>query len=162
MRDRLTTAVRQLEEAGHKDSASAVKAVLEPGGWTMLREQDAPFTTNLPLTMRASLRDALKKAAEQQNRTLTAVVAEGHRAVLDGTWTPPEPKRVARRGESAAADPRAVLNVTVDDALRKELRDRLPALSEEMGYKLTEGGIAIAYLKHKLGVTTPTGPAKGK
>jgi hypothetical protein len=147
MRDRLTTAARQLEEAGHPDSAAAVTAVLAPGGWTLLREQDAPFTTNLPLTMRKSLKDALKKAADQRNVTLTAVVTEGHRRTLDGSWTPPEPVRVVRRGESAVNDPRAVLNVTVEDSLRGDLRKRLPVLSDELGYKLTEGGSSIAYLK---------------
>ncbi len=148
MRDRLTTAARQLEEAGHPDSAAAVSAVLAPGGWTLLREQDAPFTTNLPLTMRASLRDALKKAAEQRNVTLTAVVTEGHRKVLDGEWVPSESQRVVRRGQSVVDDPRAVLNVTVQDSLRQQLRDSLPGLSEQLGYKLTEGGIAVAYLRH--------------
>lgn len=148
MRDRLTNAARQLEKAGHPDSAAAVSAVLAPGGWTLLREQDAAFTTNLPLTMRQSLRDALKAAAEQRNVTLTAVVTEGQRKILEGSWTPPESSRVVRRGQSAAEDPRAVLNVTVDDSLRRELRDRLPDLSEELGYKLTEGGSSIAYLRH--------------
>ena len=154
MRDCLKTASARLRDAGHTDSADAVDAVLAPGGWTLLREQDAAFTTNLPLTVRKSLKDALKKAADDQNVTLTAVVTEGHRAVLDGTWTPPESRRIVRRGASAATDPRAVLNVTVDDSLRKELRERLPALSEELGYSkpLTEGGIAIAYLRYKLNV----------
>jgi hypothetical protein len=155
MRDRLKTASTRLREAGHADSADAVDAVLAPGGWTLLRQQDAPFTTNLPLTMRASLRDQMKKAAEEQNLTLTAVVTEGHRKTLDGTWTPPESRRIVRAGASVADDPRVVLNVTVDDALRKELRDRLPGLSEELGYKLTEGGIAVAYLRHKLSVPQP-------
>lgn len=147
MRDRLTTASARLREAGHADSADAVDAVLAPGGWTLLREQDAPFTTNLPLTMRSSLKAALKKAADEANVTLTAVVTEGHRRVLDGSWQPPKATRVVRRGASAEEDPRAVLNVTVEDRLRKELRDRLPALSEELGYRLTEGGIAVAYLR---------------
>lgn len=160
MRDRLTTAVARLREAGHADSADAVDAVLAPGGWTLLREQDAAFTTNLPLTMRASLRDALKKAAEEQNVTLTAVVTEGHRKVLDGTWTPPETRRVVRRAASVAQDARVVLNVTVEDALRRQLRERLPGLSEELGYakELTEGGIAAAYLRHKLGVPADQEP----
>lgn len=147
IRDRLKTAARELEQAGRSDSAAAVEAVLAPGGWTLLREADAPFTTNLPLTMRASLREALKQAAEQNNVTLTAVVTDGHRRVLDGSWTPPESRRIVRRGEAAAKDSRVVLNVTVEDTLRKELRERLPVLSEELGYRVTEGGLAVAYLR---------------
>lgn len=144
LRERLTVAARELKQAGHKDSAAAVDAVLAPGGWTLLREQDAPFTTNLPLTMRSSLKVALKKAAENRGVTLTAVVTEGHRKVMDGTWIPPKPTRA---GAAAPGDGRAVLNVTVEDALRTRLRDSLPSLSDDLGYNLTEGGIAVAYLK---------------
>ena len=150
LRDRLTAAAHQLNKDGHSDHADAVNAVLAPGGWTLLREADAPFTTNLPLTTRASLRDALKKAAQAKGKTLTGLVTEGHREILAGTWTPPESRRVVRRGESAENDPRVVLNVTVEDALRQELRDRLPGLSEELGYKVTEGGSSLAYLRHRL------------
>ena len=112
----------------------------------MLREQDAPFTTNLPLTTRKSLRDALKAAAEQRNVTLTAVVTEGQRKILDGSWTPPEPGKVVR-GSYTSDDPRVVLNVTVEESLRVELRERIPVLSEELGYRVTEGGSALAYLR---------------
>jgi hypothetical protein len=99
------------------------------------------------LTTRASLRDALKTAAEKRRKTLTSVVTKGFRDVLavDGTWTPPEPVKTEK---IPASDRRVVLNVTIDDQLRKELRDALPRLSEELGYKVTEGGIAMAYLRH--------------
>ncbi len=131
-------------------AAAAVDAILEPGGWTQIREDEGTFTTNLPLTTRASVRDALKKAAQMKRKTLTALVTEGHREILAGTWTPPASRRVVRRGESAANDRRAVLNVTVDDALRRELRKRLPSLSDELGYTVTEGGSALAYLRYRL------------
>ena len=153
LRDRLKTAAAQLAKDGHTASAEAVEAVLAPGGWTQLRQDEAPFTTNLPLTMRGSLRDALKQAADEQLKNLSAVVAEGHQAVLDGSWVPPEPVRAAR-GQAYAGDKRVVLNVTVDDVLRKQLRDRLASLTAELGYTraLTEGGIAIAYMRFRLGV----------
>lgn len=128
-------------------AAAAVDAILEPGGWTQIREEEGAFTTNLPLTTRASLRDALKTAAKQRRKTLTSVVTEGFRDVLavNGTWTPPQP---GKTGKIPAGDHRAVLNVTINDQLRRELRAALPQLSEELGYKVTEGGIAIAYLRH--------------
>jgi hypothetical protein len=141
-------------------AAAAVDAVLEPGGWTQLREAEGVFTTNLPITTRASVRDALKEAAKAKRKSLTALVAEGHREVLAGTWTPPKPRRVVRRGESVANDPRVVLNVTVEDVLRQKLCGQLPSLEKELGYKVTEGGIALAYLRHRLGfVDQATAPA---
>lgn len=133
------------------DAAAAVDAALEPGGWTQLREADGAFTTNLPITTRASVRDALKEAARAKRKTLTALVTEGHREVLAGTWTPPQSRRAVRRGKSVANDPRVVLNVTIADVLRRELRGQLPSLEKELGYKMTEGGIALAYLRHRLG-----------
>ncbi len=145
-------------------AAAAVDAVLEPGGWTQLRESEGVFTTNLPIRTLASVRQALKEAARVQRKSLTALVTEGHREVLAGTWTPPQPRRVVRRGESVATDPHVNLNVTVDDALRRELRGRLPGLEKELGYKVTEGGTALAYLRHRLGlvdqVPAPTARAE--
>jgi len=43
-----------------------------------------------------------------------------------------------------------VLNVTIEDALRKKIQRALPRLSEELGYKVTEGGIAMSYLLKEL------------
>lgn len=131
-------------------AAAAVDAVLEPGGWTQLREAEGVFTTNLSITTRASVRDALKEAAKATRKSLTALVTEGHREVLAGTWKPPQSRRADRRGKSVANDPRVVLNVTVEDALRQELRSQLPRLERELGYTVTEGGIALAYLRHRL------------
>ena len=129
-------------------AAAALDAVLEPGGWTQIREGEGVFTTNLALTTRASLRDALKKAAQMRRRSLTGLVTDGHREILAGTWTPPQ--RTGKSSPIPAGDRRVVLNVTVEDALRQELRRRLPSLSEELGYQVTEGGSALAYLQYKL------------
>ncbi|MEW2266890.1 hypothetical protein [Streptomyces sp. NPDC047868] len=139
-------------------AAAAVDAVLEPGGWTQIREDEGVFTTNLSLTTRASLRDELKSAAKAKRKTLTSVVTDGFREVLEGTWTPPESRRIVRTGESAKSDPRVVLNVTIEDALRVRLRDRLPGLSSALGYKVTESGIALSYLRHKLLPAAPVKP----
>ena len=129
--------------------AAAVDTILEPGGWTQAREEEGVFTTNLPLTTRSSLRDALKTAAlmRRPRKSLTALVTKGYREVLEGTWVPPQ------RGKAEpipAGDKRVVLNVTIEDALRKQIQRALPRLSEELGYKVTEGGIAMSYLLKEL------------
>ncbi|MER6092479.1 hypothetical protein [Streptomyces bluensis] len=147
LRDELTTAAAELREFGRTTSAQAVEAILEPGGWTQLREQEGAFTTNLPLTTRASERDALTKAADMKRRTLSSLVTEGYRKVLAGEWMPPKPTRAGRHDPS---DSRVVLNVTVEDSLRQQLRGNFPHLSEQLGYRVTEGGTALAYLRHAL------------
>lgn len=127
--------------------AAAVDAILDPGGWTQIREEEGEFTTNLAVTTRASLRDALKKAAGMRRKTLTALVTQGFREVLEGTWTPPQRGKASR---IPTGDKRAVLNVTIEDALRKRVQRAAPDLSEELGYPVTEGGIAMAYLLKEL------------
>ncbi|MFF4527041.1 hypothetical protein [Streptomyces bluensis] len=128
-------------------AVAAVDAVLKPGGWTQLREDEGVFTTNLPLTTRASVRDALTKAADMKRESLSSLVTEGYQKVLAGEWMPPKPTRAGRHDPS---DARAVLNVTVEDALRRDLRESFPRLMEDLGYRVTEGGTALAYLRHAL------------
>ncbi len=149
VRKTLAPAVPFLREQGKTEWADALESVLAYGGWSQLRETEGTFTTNIPLTIRLSLREDLEAAAGRAMRSLSSIVAEGHRRVLEGSWTPPEP---AGRTPMAAGDKRVVLNVTVPDELRRQLQEALPGLRERLGYraKVTEGGIAVAYLKHTL------------
>lgn len=152
MRDRLLTAAQHLEDAGHPESAADVRAVAAPGGWTMLRAKDTADRTagtNLPLTIDRDLRDQLKAKADEFGVTLGSVVADGFRKVVAGEWLPP---KLAR---SATAN-KVVLNVRVDDGLRKQvdaIRDRL---TQEAGYRVTQSSIAIAWMAEDLGVDVAT------
>ncbi|MEW2402100.1 hypothetical protein [Streptomyces sp. NPDC046862] len=128
-------------------AVAAVDSILQPGGWTQLREDEGAFTTNLPLTTRASERDALTKAADMKRRTLSSLVTEGFRKVLAGEWMPPKTTRAGRHDPS---DARVVLNVTVEDAVRQQLRDNFSRLAEGLGYRVTEGGTALAFLRYEL------------
>lgn len=154
IRELLTPAPQILREAGHPRIAEAVEAVLAPGGWQELQAEggEGVFTTNVPLTIRASLRDAIKDASKRslKTRNLSALVSEGYGKVLEGSWMPPAPSRPQRM---APGDSRVVLNVTLDDKLRKDLRAQFGRLQEELGYKVTEGGTAVAYLRHRLSIT---------
>ncbi|WP_157865025.1 hypothetical protein [Streptomyces prasinopilosus] len=151
MREQLTVIADFCEEKGRPDYAAELRTLAGPGGWSQLREGagSGAYTTNIPLTMHIGLRDALKAAAEKQRKNLSGLVTQGHGKVLAGDWTPPEPARSSLKGK------RVVLNVTVEDSLRGQLRERLPALGKELGYarKLTESWVAISYLREKLGVT---------
>jgi hypothetical protein len=147
MRDRLLTAAQRLENAGHPDSAADVRAVAAPGGWTMLRAKDTTESTagtNLALTIDKDLRDQLKAKADEFGVTLGSVVADGFRRVLDGEWLPP------KLAPGATAN-KVVLNVRVDDSLRKQIDARKLELSQQAGYRVTQSSIAIAWMAEDLG-----------
>ncbi len=153
LRDRLLTAAQHLEEAGHPDSAADVRAGLAPGGWTLLRAKDTGETgpkaerTNMPLTIERALRDQLKAKAEEFNVTLSKVVEDGFRKVLAGEWLPPK---------LAPTSDKVVLNVRVDDSLRKEIDAIKERLTAEAGYRVTQSSIAIAWMAEDLGVDVAT------
>ncbi|MGP3738008.1 hypothetical protein ACTWJ9_33400 (plasmid) [Streptomyces sp. GDS52] len=151
MRDRLLTAAQHLEDAGHPDSAADVRAVAAPGGWTLLRTKDTSERTpgtNLPLTIDRDLRDALKAKADEFGVTLSSVVEDGFRKVVAGEWLPP---KLARSSAS-----KVVLNVRVDDSLRKQVDALKERLSREAGYRVTQSSAAIAWMAEDLGVDVAT------
>ncbi|MEW1565802.1 hypothetical protein AB0454_22785 [Streptomyces sp. NPDC093509] len=152
MRDRLLTAAQHLEDAGHTESAADVRAVVAPGGWTLLRASDpkeASGGTNLPLTINRVLRDQLKAKADEFGVTLGSVVADGFRKVLAGEWTPPQLVRTT-------APEKVVLNVRVDGSLRAEINAQTAQLTETLGYRVTQSSIAVAWLAEELGVELAT------
>lgn len=149
MRDRLLTAAERLEEAGYPDSAADVRAVAAPGGWTMLRSTESSGGTNLPLTVDRELRDQLKAKADEFGVTLGSVVADGFRRVLAGEPLPP------RLAPGPTAN-KVVLNVRVDDSLRKQIDARKAELTKEAGYRVTQSSIAIAWMAYDLGVEVAT------
>ena len=151
LRSRLKKAAAQLKADGHPELSATVEAVLAPGGWSKLRaEPGAASASNLPLFMPEPLREALKAAADTKDVSLGALVTEGFRAAVQGSWTPPAAVR-AERG-SLAAQRKVNLNVRVDDVARADLEERLPALSEEVGGRLSLTSVAIAWLREELGV----------
>jgi hypothetical protein len=151
MRDRLLTAAQHLEDAGHLESAADVRAVAAPGGWTMLRAKDTTEKTagtNLPLTIDRGLRDQLKAKADEFGVTLGSVVADGFRKVLAGEWMPPKLARSSK--------PKVVLNVRVDDSLRKQIDAVKDRLTAEAGFRVTQSSIAIAWMAEELGADAAT------
>ena len=152
LRDRLLTAAQHLEDAGHPESAADVRAVVAPGGWTLLRTKnsaEASSGTNLALTIDQPLRDQLKAKAEEFGVTLSSVVEDGFRKVLAGEWMPPKLARSTTKNK-------VVLNVRVDDSLRKQIDARKDELTAEAGYRVTQSLIAISFMAEDLGVDVAT------
>lgn len=144
--DRLTAAAARLDEVGDHDSASAVRSVAVPGGWRLLQQSGGAWLekSTLTLTTTVDVKHALAAASEDFGVVLSHVAEEGFQKVLDGEWVPP------RTGRSSGT--RAVVNVKVTDALRRQVREMLPRLSEEAGYRVTESSIGLWWLCEELGV----------
>jgi hypothetical protein len=145
--------------AGLQDVAADIDAVLAPRGWTMLREgTPAGSTSALSLTMTKALKEAFKSAEADFAAPLGALAEEGFRAALEG-WLPPKTlKRRSRTAQEAAAKAteRAVLQLQVDDVLRKQVEKVLPKLTKTAGYPVTLSSIAISWIADQLGVDRPT------
>lgn len=149
MRERLALAADRLDQAGFPDSAADVRAVTAPGGWTLLRtaagEKSGSTMKNMPLTMDRSVRDQLKAKADEFGVTLGSLVQDGFAKVLAGEWLPP-------RLAPVKSGQRVVLNVRVDDALRRQVDAVVDGLIEQAGHRVSVSSIAIAWMAEELGV----------
>ena len=85
--------------------------------------------------------------------SLSVVVAEGYQAVLDGEWMPPKVQRDRTRDSGYV---RSVLNVRLDNALREQVRELLPQLTESAGYRVTESSIATFWMLEEFGIERPS------
>lgn len=140
---RLTTAARQLSEAGHDDSAAALEAVLAPRGWAILRASveesgQARPSWNLSLFVAPALRDALKAAAESTDTSLGTVATAGLQRFVADRFEPPVPFRSGGK--------KVNLNMRVDKAVFDRAAERVKAVSEEEGYTLTVAWVALSWL----------------
>lgn len=152
----LALAAERLAANGHQDSAAVVRAVAAPGGWTLLRSRRGDDTekrasSNLTLTMSTELKEAIVDAADDFSVVLSAIAADGFRAVIAGEWRPAKTPRT--RGGT-----KTVLNVTIDEELSQQVQELLDGgLSQEAGYRITRSSIAIGYIAEELGVDRPAG-----
>ena len=136
-----------------------VDAMLAPRGWVILRDSDeAAVLAQLSLTITRALREALKSAEAEFATPLGPLADQGFRAALDG-WLPP--KTLTRRSRTAQesaskANERAVLQIEVNAALRKQVLEQLPQMTERAGYRVTLSSIALSWISEQLGVDRPT------
>lgn len=179
LRDRLTTAAELLEGVGRDrlaaaqalkdakrqaaeasaaqtflDAAADVRTVVEPGGWTRLRNESPTDSVNLPVFMGADLRQDLEEAAKEiRVPSLSAVASAGLRAAAEGKFVPPP--------AYTGTGPRRNLNVTVPADVKDQVAGMLGELSKQAGYRVSLASIVTWWLADELGVNlTPTGPVK--
>lgn len=156
-RERLTIAANLLEQDGHDEAAADVRAVLAPGGWTMLRHQPGEGSgsgTNLAIQMPVALKAALVAAGGELGVSLSTVAQDGFRAVVEGRWVPP--KTLAGKTLRPKSDAKTNLNVRIPDDLVKEARPLLAKLTKKLGYRVSMASIATAWLAEELGVDRPS------
>lgn len=183
LRDRLTTAAELLEGVGRDkltaaqaldtdqqaaetsaaqtflDAAADIRMVVEPGGWTRLRNESAGTKTgvgsvNLPVSLGADLRQDLEEAAEEIGvASLSAVASAGLRAVAAGTFVPPR--------ANTGTGQRRNLNVSVPADVKDRVAGMLDEMSKQAGYRVSLASIVTWWLADELGVNlTATGPVK--
>jgi hypothetical protein len=142
-----------------QEFALDVDAMLAPRGWVILRDSDeAAVLAQLSLTITRALREALKSAEAEFWTPLGALADQGLQAALDG-WLPP--KTLVRRSRTAQeaatkAHERAVLQIEVNAALRRQVLGQLEQMTERAGYRVSLSSIAISWIADQLGVDRPT------
>lgn len=141
------------------DAAADIRMVVEPGGWTRLRNESGDVkagagSVNLPVFMGADLRQDLEEAAEEIGvSSLSAVAAAGLRAAAEGRFVPPR----ANTGTGKKKN----LNVTVPADVKDRVAGMLGELSKQAGYRVSLASIVTWWLADELGVSlTATGPMK--
>lgn len=145
----LSDTVTFLKEAGEHEKAAAVEAVTGPRGYLLLQRTEEGELSPLSLTVNAALGRALRAAAEEFELVLDGVAEEAYQLVLDGEWVPDEPW-------SHEAGPKSTVQVQVSKRLREQVREALPRLTGEAGFRITESNIALSHLCDELGIERST------
>ena len=148
------------------DLAETVDAILAPRGWELLKKPAKPTTAepNVALWMNKSIKEYLEAKARQEAKDeaeetgqpakdaatiLAAVVNEGWEKFLSGEFKPQKPLRSAR----GSATPKMNLNVRPKESLGQQVQAVCPAKSKELGWEVTPGLVAMAWLYSEYGIT---------
>lgn len=132
------------------DAAAAVESVTARRGWMLLKntEETRGETSNLPVSVSELLRDAVKAQAAEFGAVLAALAEEAYTKVLEEGWVPAE----APPGPDGTRGAKKNLNLRVDDALRQQVRAKLPELSLKAGYKVSEAHLVLSHICDELGI----------
>lgn len=152
VRARLTAAADKLTRDGEPELSDAVQAVLAPRGWELLKNLPATGTSeepNLAMWMNKSIKDAVQSRSLSAGEGLRDVVEEGLRRFVAGKFVPEKPLRSARGSATAKVN----LNTRVTKTLLDQVAELCPARSEELGWRVTPGLVAMSWLYSEYGIT---------
>lgn len=105
---------------------------------------------NLAMSVTPELRARLKALASENGKKLDQIVQEGFARYIDGTWVPPQPVKA----KSGAGVEKVNLNIRTDAGQRTQLAQLKPARSAELGFKVADAWIALAWLLEEFGIDT--------
>jgi hypothetical protein len=144
--DLLDKAGNGVEAEQYYDAASAVRAALAPGGWTVLKDSDPDVgrLVNLAVQMDAKLKKDLEQAVQVFGKPFPVLAAEALSAIVHGRWTPS--RLPVLRG------PKTNLNVRVPAPLKDEAAARASALTDEVGYRVSLASTVTMWMVEELGV----------
>lgn len=170
-RARLATGAEHLRAQDSKElkaAADTIDQLLGPRGWEILRRPAPPSQRdrdpNMALWMNKSIKEYLEAKARQEAKDeaeetgqpakdaatiLAAVVNEGWEKFLSGEFKPQKPLRSAR----GSATPKMNLNVRPKESLGQQVQAVCPAKSKELGWEVTPGLVAMAWLYSEYGIT---------
>ncbi|MGW7283910.1 hypothetical protein ACWGH4_00165 [Streptomyces sp. NPDC054847] len=136
IRQQIATAASHLRDTGKPDLADAIDLVLAPAGWGILRRSDpdagdATSAPNLPIRISATDRDRIRAAQEQAGTSLIADATEGLNAFIAGEFSPEQPARSVR----GSGEEKVVINVRIDEELRKRVEQAAEERADELGWK---------------------------
>lgn len=147
--------------------AEAVDAVIAPRGWELLKPTvPAGARVNLALYMATTVKAALEAKARAEavaeaeetgtpprdpGTVLGEVIDQGFARFIAGEFVPDRPVKKPRGKGPAVL--KANLNVRTDQGLRDRVAELCPARSAELGWTVTPGMVAMAWLFSEYGIT---------
>lgn len=154
----LVVAADRFDESGDKDIAETMRILAGPRGWELLKPP--PVTSGqrtyglyMASSVKKRLEDAARAIADKSGKApltvLAEVVNEGWQKFLDGEFEPVKPVR-APRGKAPAKEN---LNVRPNNELRVRVEEAAKAASEELGWEITPGKVAMSYLFDEFGIS---------
>jgi hypothetical protein len=108
----------------------------------------ADQSPNLAMNVTPALRARLKALASENGKKLDQIVQEGFERYIAGTWLPPEPIKRPRGSGSETVN----LNVRTDAGQREKLRQLKDERSRELGFKVADAWVALAWLLEEFGI----------
>lgn len=113
--------------------------------WGAVAEQ----SPNLAMNVTPELRARLKALASENGKKLDQIVQEGFERYIAGTWMPPEPPPKRPRGSGSET---VNLNIRTDAGQRDKLRQLKDQRSRELGFKVADAWVALAWLLEEFGL----------
>jgi hypothetical protein len=147
---KLRQASTHLRSTGAPELAEEVDFVLTEEGARFLNRLRwgavADKNPNLAMSVTPEMRAQLKALASENGTTLEKVVREGFDRYIAGEWFPPEPVR--RRAGGGKVN----LNIRTDAEQRESLRELKPQRSKQLGFKVADAWVALAWLLEEFGL----------